>query len=134
MDQDKEKTVNFVIVPTLTESEVVDLLLNRFPDVRDRVCPEEYYFELPTVVYDSFAAIVLEGVDDARFIQSVAFFIDELAENKDRSVQEVLIVCVLEGIAQNEQVARMISRMISPRSRSLLHQVERDFYHRTPSE
>ncbi len=134
MDQDKDKTVNFVIVPTMTEREVVDLLLNRFPDVRDRVCPEEYYFELPTVVYDAFATIVLERADDPEFIQSVVLFIDELAESKDRSLKEVLIVCVLEGIAQNEQVARMISRMISPRSRSLLHEVERDFYHRTPSE
>ncbi len=134
MDQDKEKTVNFVIVPTMKEREVVGLLLDRFPDVRERVCPEEYYFELPTVVYDSFATIVIERADDPRFIQSVAFFIDELAENKDRSLHEVLIVCVLEGIAQNEQVARMISRMISPRSRSLLHEVERSFYGRSPQD
>ena len=134
MDQDKDKRVNFVIVHTMTDREVVCLLLDRFPDVRDRVCPEEYYFELPTVVYDTFATIVLERADDPEFIQSVVLFINELAESKDRSLKEVLIVCVLEGIAQNERVARMISRMISPQSRSLLHKVERDFYGRTPSE
>ena len=134
MDQDKDKTVNFVIVPTMTEREVVDLLLNRFPDVRDRVCPEEYYFELPTVVYDSLATIAVERADDPGFMQSVALFIDELAESKDRLLQEVLIVSLLEGIAENEQVARVVSRMISPRSKSLLHEVERDFYHRKPSE
>lgn len=134
MDQDKDKTVDFVIVPTMTEREVVCLLLERFPDVRDRVCPEEYYFELPTVVYDSFATIVLERADDPRFIQSVAFFIDELAENKDRSIQEVFIVCLLEGIAANEKVARMIERTMTPHSRSLLHEVESKIYGRTVPE
>jgi len=134
MDQDKDKTVNFVIVPTMTEREVVCLLLDRFPDVRDRVCPEEYYFELPTVVYDTFSTIVIERADDPGFLQSVAFFIDELAENKDRLVQQGLIVCLLEGIAAEEEVARKIERTMTPHSRSLLHEVESKMYGRTPSE
>lgn len=134
MDQDKDKRVNFVIVPTMTDREVVCLLLDRFPDVRDRVCPDESYFELPTVVYDTFSTIVTERADDPRFILSVAFFIDELAQNKDRLVQEILIICLLEGIAASEKVARMIERTITPHSRSLLHEVETKFYGRTPSE
>jgi hypothetical protein len=32
----------------------------------------------------------------------------------------------------DEQLARMISRIISPQSRSLLHQVESNFYGREP--
>jgi len=133
MSSDENKTVDFVLVRTMMEREVVCLLLDRFPDVRDRVCPEEYYFDLPTVVYDSFATIVIERADDPRFIQSVAFFIDELAENKDRLVQEVLIICLLEGIAAEEKVARMIERGMTPHSRSLLHKVESKIYGRTPS-
>ncbi len=132
MDPDKEKTVNFVIVPTMKEREVVGLVLDRCPDVRERLCPEEYYFDLATVVYDTFSTIVIERADDPRFIQSVAFFLDELAENKDRLVQEVLIVCLLEGIAAEEKVARMIERTMTPHSRSLLHDVERSFYGRSP--
>ena len=132
MDPDKDKTVNFVIVPTMTEREVVDLLLNRFPDIRDRMCPED--FDLPTVVYDRLATIAVERADDPGFIRSVAFFIDELAESKDRLLQELLIVCLLEGIAAYEKVARKIERTMTPHSRSLLHEVERDFYGRTPPE
>ncbi len=134
MDQDNENTVNFVIVPTMTSRELVCLLLERFPDVRELVCPDQDCFELSTIVYDSFATIVLERVDDPRFIQSVAFFIDELAEKKDRSVQEVLIVCLLEGIAANEKVARKIERTMTPHSRSLLHEVESKIYGRSPKD
>lgn len=132
MSSDNVKKVDFVLVPAMTEREVVCLLLNRFPTFRDRVCPDEDYFEWPTIVYDSFAAIVCEKSDDSEFIQSVAQFIDELAERKDRLAKDVLEVSLLEGIAADAQLARTISRLISPRSRSLLHEVERDFYGREP--
>jgi len=133
MSSDEHKAVDFILVRTMTEREVVCLLLDRFPDVRDRVCPEEYYFELPTIVYDSFATIVIERADDPGFIQSVVSFINELAENKSSLVQEVLIICLLEGIAAEEKVARMIERTMTPLSRSLLQEVESKTYGRAPS-
>jgi len=132
MSSDENKAVDFVLVRRMTDREVVCLLLDRFPDVRDRVCPEECDLELSTIVYDSFATIVIERADDPGFIQSVAFFIDELAENKDPLVQEVLIICLLEGIAAEEKVARMIERRMTPHSRSLLHEVETKIYGRVP--
>jgi hypothetical protein len=130
MSSDKDREVDFILVRTMTPREVVCLLLNRFPAMRDLVCPDEYCFELPTIVYDSFAKVVIERSGDPGFMQSVVPFIDELAESKDPLINEVLISCLLEGIAENEQVARMISRSISPKSRSLLHEVEINFYGR----
>lgn len=132
MNSGNDKTVDFVLVPTMSEREVVCLLLNRFPAVRDRVCPDEDYFEWPTIVYDSFATIVLEESDDSTFIQSVAQFIDELAESKDRLIKNVLDASLLESIAADPQFARRISSIISPQSRSRLHDVERKFYLREP--
>jgi len=132
MSSGNDKTVDFVLVPAMSEREVVCLLLNRFPAVRDRVCPDEDYFEWPTIVYDSFATIVLEKSDDSTFIQSVGQFIDELAESKDRLIKNVLDVSLLEGIAADPQFARNISSIISPKSRSRLHEVERKFYGRVP--
>jgi len=38
----------------MTPRQVVCLLLSRFPTMRDLVCPDEYGFEEPTRVYDSF--------------------------------------------------------------------------------
>lgn len=130
MSSDKNKEVDFVLVRTMTPREVVCLLLNRFPTVGDRVCPDEDCFELPTIVYDRFAAMVREKADDPRFIQSVAFFIDELAESKDPLIYEALMSCLLEGIAADEKVARMIERTMTPHSRSLLHEVESKIYGR----
>lgn len=134
MSPDKDKTINFVIVPTMSSRELVCLLLERFPNVRDLLCLDEDCFDLSTVVYDSFAGIVIQRSDDPEFIQSVGRFIDELAESKGSLVREVLITCLLEGIAADERVARMISRRISQRSRCLLHEVEIGFYGRTPSD
>lgn len=133
MTSDKNKEVDFVLVRTMTDRELVCLLLDRFPNVRDLLCPDEDCFDLSAIVYDSFARIVIQRSDDPGFIQSVVLFIDELAENKGSLVREVLITCLLEGIAEDEQVARMISRSISPRSRSLLQEVESKIYGRTPS-
>jgi hypothetical protein len=68
--------------------------------------------------------------DDPGFIESVAPFIDELAESKDPLIKEVLISSLFEGIAGNAQLGRMISRSISPQSGSLLQEVESKIYGR----
>jgi hypothetical protein len=130
MSSDKDKVVDFLLVPTMTPHQVVSLLLSRYPTMRDLVCPDEHCFEEPTRVYDSFARIVIERSYDPGFIQSVAFFIDELAERKETLIKDILSASLFEGIAENAQVARMISRSISPRSRSLLHEVESKIYGR----
>ena len=64
MVEAKENRPNFVIVPTMTNREVVSLLLDRFPEMRERICPDEECFVLPTVVYDSFASEVVRRADD----------------------------------------------------------------------
>lgn len=133
MSVNEDKTVDFVLVRTMTDRELVSLLLNRFPNVRDLLRLDEDDFDLSTVVFDSFARVVIERSEDPGFLQSVAFFIDELAENKSSLVQEVLITCFLEGIAANEKVARMIELAMTPHSRNLLHEVEAKIYGRTPS-
>lgn len=133
MSSDKDEALDFVLVRTMTPRQVVCLLLSRFPTMRDLVCPDEYCFEEPTRVYDSFARIVIEKSDDPGFIQSVVMFIDELAESKDPLVKDVLISSLLEGIAVNAQLARKVSRTMSPHSRSLLYEVESKIFGRAPS-
>jgi hypothetical protein len=133
MSSDKNKEVDFVLVHRMTDRELVCLLLDRFPNVRDLLCPGEDCFDLPAVAYGSFARIVIQRSGDPRFIQSVVLFIDELAESKSSLVQEVLITCLLEGIAEDEKVARMIESTMTPHSRSLLHEAEAKIYGRAQS-
>jgi hypothetical protein len=54
MSSDEHEAVDFPLVRTMTPRQVVCLLLSRFPTMRDLVCPDEYGFEEPTRVYDSF--------------------------------------------------------------------------------
>jgi len=133
MSSDKDKEVDFLRLPNITPHQVVSLLLNRYPTVRDLVCSDEYCFEEPTRVYDAFAKVVIERSYDPDFIQSVARFIDELAESDNLLIESVLSASLLEGIAENEQLARTISRSISPRSKRVLQEVESKIYGRSPS-
>jgi hypothetical protein len=133
MSSDKDTAVDFLLVPTMTPRQVVSLLLSRYPTMRDLVCPDEHCFEEPTRVYDSFARVVIERSYDLDLIQSVVRFIDELAESNDPLIKDVLISSLLEGIAENEQLARMISSSISPRPKRLLQEVESKIYGRAPS-
>jgi hypothetical protein len=83
MSSDEHEAVDFSLVRSITPRQVVCLLLSRFPTMCDLVCPDEYCFEQPTRVYNSLARIVIDRSDDPGFIESVAPFIDELAESKD---------------------------------------------------
>ena len=95
MSSDKDKAVDFLLVPTMTPRQVVSLLLSRYPTMRDLVCPDEHCFEEPTRVYDSFARVVIERSYDLDLIQSVVRFIDELAESNDPLIKDVLISSLL---------------------------------------
>lgn len=122
--------VNFILAPTMTPQEVVSLLLSRFPAMRDLICPDEDCFEQPTCVYDSFAHEVVKRVNDRDFFESAIRFINDIAESKDPLLSTVLIISLLEGIAEDPDVARRVSGSVSENARRLLRDVEVKVYHR----
>ena len=130
MAEAEKESVNFVIVPRMTSREAVSFLLDRFPAMRDRICPDEEDFDLATCVYDSFATEVVRRADEHDLFKLVIRFIDEIAESKDPTLRNVLEVCILEGIAADPDVARRVSGAVRENARRLLRDVERDFYHR----
>ena len=130
MGDTEKEGVNFVLVRTMTPREVVSLLLDRFPAMRDLICPDEDCFNEPTIVYDSFATEVVRRVDDRDFFGSVIRFIDDIAESRDPLLNNVLVVCLLEGIASDPDIARRVSGAVGETARMLLRDVERNFYHR----
>jgi hypothetical protein len=131
MGEAEKEGVNFVLVPTMTPREVVLFLLSRFPGMQSVICPDEDCFEEPTRAYDSFAADVIRRVDDRQFIDSVGHFVNDAAERKDFLLRDALIACLLEGIAADPEAARSLSDVLNENARSLLRDVERNFYHRT---
>lgn len=125
-----ETGVNFIRRTTMTGHELVSFLLNRFPAMRDVICPDQDCFEEPTRAYDSFAATVINMVDDPKFIKSVGEFIDDAIAKRDPLLRDVLIADLLEGIAVDPEAARKLSDVVSENARMLLRNVERNIYGR----
>jgi hypothetical protein len=130
MGEAKAQGDNFILVRTMTPREVVSLLLSRFPSMRDLICPDEYCFEEPTRVYDSFASQMVRKVDDTDFFESAVRFINEIAESKDPLLSEVLIISLLEGIAADPEVAQKTFGALGENARTLLREVEKKIYGR----
>jgi hypothetical protein len=130
MEEVKKEKDSFILVPRMTPHEVVSLLLNRFPAMQGLICPDEDCFEEPTRVYDSFAAEVVRRVDNRQFIYSVGHFVNDVAAKEDPLLREVLIACLLEGIAIDPEAAKRLSDVLSENARSLLRDVEKKIYGR----
>ena len=130
MGEARKQDVNFVVVPTMTEHDVISLLLNRFPAMRDLLCADEESRDLATCVYDRFAAEVVRGAGDREFFASVIRFIDDIAEGRDTLLRTVLEMDLLEGIAADADVAQKVSDAVGDTARRLLHDVERKTYGR----
>jgi hypothetical protein len=113
-------------------ADAVTLLLNRFPAVRERVDQPDDLFEMPHVTYGLLATDALENSDDVVLLDRVANFVDELANSGDELLEELLVVDVLEGIAQQPNVASGLRMRISPRAASFLEMVEREYFGRLP--
>ncbi len=113
----------------MTGTDAVTLLLNRFPALTDRVDDRSDLFEMPHVAYGLLATEVLEKGDDQLLLKA-AHFIDELANSGDDLLEELLTIDVLEGIAQDPNLAAKIRSKISPKAAESLDKVERDFFGR----
>ena len=130
MPEEKRNEPNFILVPSSSPAEVVSLLLDRFPGMRDVVCPDEDSLAEPHRVYDSFASQVIKRIDDRVFTQSVGEFIDELAKSKEPLIGDVLVISLLEGIAVSPDAAKAMSNLIGEPARDLLQDVEKKMYGR----
>jgi ribonucleotide reductase beta subunit family protein with ferritin-like domain len=69
------------------------------PENLDPTTPEPYYS------YERFAEEVLRRKNDELFLKSVCAFINELAASRERWLQEVLGVALLESLAQDSEFA-----------------------------
>ena len=114
----------------MTPADAVTLLINRFPAVRERVDQPDDLFEMPHVTYGLLATDVLENSNDEVLLDRVAKFIDELANSGDELLEELLVIDVLEGIAQQPNVASRLKMRITPRAASLFERVEREYFGR----
>jgi hypothetical protein len=112
----------------LRERDAVSLLVSRFPALRETVDKDSLWTS-PHIAYGLLATDLLEEGTTSS-LNEVAQFVDELASSGDSLLEELLIVDLLEGIAQDANLARRLRAKIGPKSATLLERVEREFFGR----
>jgi hypothetical protein len=70
---------------------------------------------------------VLENSSNEALLDTVSQFIDDLTNSGDDLLEQLLIVDVLEGIAQNPDLAKKFRTKISPKAVEFL---EREYFGR----
>jgi hypothetical protein len=128
----ERKEPDFTLIRSRTPSEVLSLLLERFPGIRELAASEdELHLAEPFHAYELFAADIRSRADDPIFLRAVGRFIDELAvDQSDSLVGSVLVTSLLEGIAEDPEAAAEVSAVIGERAGALLRDVEKKIYGR----
>src|SRR5258706_12525466 len=114
----------------MTGAEAVKLLVKRFPVLKERVDHPSGLFEMPHVTVGLLATEVLENGGNETLLDTVSQFIDELANSGDDLLEELLIIDVLEGSAQNPDLAKTLRTKIGPKAVEFLDKVEREYFGR----
>jgi hypothetical protein len=114
----------------MTTTDAVALLLKWFPALNERVDDSNDLFEMPHVAYGLLASEVLENTGDQALFTKLAQFIDELANSGDDLLEELLVIDILEGIAQDPDLTTKFRPKISPKAAEFLERVEREYFGR----
>jgi hypothetical protein len=116
---------NFIWTKTKEPSEVLSLLLDRFPGVRQLAeSPDELTLAEPYHAYHLFGADICNRMSDHSFLQAAGSFINELAESADPLIRNVLGTALLEEIAEDRKAVDAISEYVNPKVRKLLRGAE----------
>ena len=116
-----------------TVGEALELLRSNFPDLISCAdtyegAPEPYYS------YERFAEKILQRKSDPDLLNRVCLFIDDMTESRSNLIRELLVVSILEALAQDALMAKNIRGHVSPTAADLLRLVERRVYGRQTIE
>jgi hypothetical protein len=109
----------------------VALLLDRFPEVLARVdSPEDAFTAPPYFAYGLLAQEIIAKKKDHDFLIRASAFMSELAEDGDALLEEVLVVSVLERVAEDESLVVKLKGELRAKARDLMKQVEAGYFGR----
>lgn len=110
--------------------EAIQLLVAKFPILAERSGESDYLTDSPHVMYNLLATEIHDNRGDLSLLNRVAEFIEDLANSNDDLLQELLVIDLLEGIAQDENLSRQLGAKLSSRSAALLSRVEKEYFGR----
>ena len=114
----------------MTDEEAILLLLTRFPGLRQKIDDPEDLVGSPHYVYGLLANEVLENRTDEDLLNATCGFIDELANSGNGLLEELLVVDVLEGLAEDPALTRNLKTRISTKAAAFLDRIEREYFGR----
>jgi hypothetical protein len=110
----------------------IALLVDRFPEILTRVdSPQDAFVAPPYLAYGLFAQEIVGRKGDEAFLSKASGFIDDLAESGDPVLEEVLVVSVLERVAEDASLTDKLKAKLRERARSMMQQVEAGYFGRT---
>jgi hypothetical protein len=110
----------------------IALLVDRFPEVLARVeSPQDAFMAPPYLAYGLFAQEIVSKKQDEAFLNKASEFVDELAESGDPLLEEVLVLEILERVAEDASLANKLKAKIRERARNMMKQVEEEYFGRT---
>lgn len=110
--------------------EAVRLLKKRFPSIGE-ILGDDPSLTDPFYAYERFGEEVRRRVHDQDFRRRVGDFINELQQSGDPLLQEVLVISLLENIAQDSNATVKIKEYVNSAVVSLLQDVETRIYGRS---
>lgn len=114
----------------MTPKNAVLLLVQHFPSLKQSI-DEDDLLTRPHIACSLLAAEVLENNTDEVLLTATARFVDDLANSHDSLLEELLVIDILEGVAQNADVSRRLQTQLSIKPAALLMKVEREYFRRS---
>ena len=81
--------------------------------------------------YGLLAEKILQDADNEVLLRRVYLLIDDMYESNDSTLEDVLGVSLLEGLAQDPLLAAKIRAHLAPGPRKMMEETETRFYGRT---
>jgi hypothetical protein len=118
----------------MTNLDAIGLLVARFPIILSRIdTREDLTTAAPYFAYSLLGGEVIARAADPQFMMDVCKFLNFLAESKEPILEEVLVVSVLERIADEPTVVNLLRPCLGESALSFLTQVEKEMFGRDAS-
>jgi hypothetical protein len=121
---------NFVILPDGRKS-ALDLAFQTFPELDDKFdVPNDDFREYVSFVYDRLATEMVRRWNEDLFHKRSCEFMDRLAESGDSLLEELLVICLLEKLAEDPEVVKDARACLGLKAAGFLRVVENEMFGR----
>ena len=121
---------NFTILPDGRKNALA-LAFTTFPELKDKFDgPDDEFLEDVYYAYGLLSTEIVGRWIDESFRKRCCQFMDGLAESGDSLLEELLVVCLLEKVAEDSTISERAKTCLGEKAGSSLRRVEREMFGR----